>query len=710
MNADGKWNAIAATQMGEQKFTLRFKTNGDTFTGSMHSNFGALLISGIVDSDTLSWSTVMSQPISMSLDYKVRIQGDELTGELNGGAFGTAPIKGTRAADDDESADANAPDPIEAAKADLDFDPAALREKYRQERDKRIRDDGEAQYLELSGKFAHYSEDDPYVESGFVREPLRDEIDVVIIGGGFSGLLAGARLKENGISNFRIIEAGGDFGGTWYWNRYPGAQCDIESYCYLPLLEELGYIPKEKYSYVNEIFEHSQRIGRAYGLYDVTSFQTRVKSVDWDETIKRWHISTNRNDDIKARFVIMALGTASRAKLPGIPGIEEFEGHSFHTSRWDYNYTGGNTTGGMTKLADKRVAIIGTGATAIQAVPFLGKYAKQLYVFQRTPSSVDLRGNKPTDYTWAETLEPGWQRKRRENFAAILTGQPFEHDLVNDGWTDIFRNVLSIPKSDKPMTPEQIGQVMEIADFKKMNSIRARVDDTVEDRDAAEALKPWYRQFCKRPTFNDEYLPTFNLPHVELIDVSAAKGVERITKKGVVANGKEYEVDCIIYASGFEISTAFRRRIGIEINGEGGKSLFEHFADGFKTLHGFSTRGFPNWFYIGISQNALSVNMTAMFDEQARHIAYIIKETRNRGGVTVQPTQESQDAWVDLINKLQINNRAFLEACTPGYYNNEGSARAGLGAGIYTPGINAFNKLLEEWRATGDMEGLEIQR
>jgi cyclohexanone monooxygenase len=710
MNLDGKWNATAATQMGEQKFTLRFKTNGGTFTGSMHSNFGALLISGIVDGDTLSWSTVMSQPISMSLDYKIRVEGDELTGEVNGGAFGTAPITGTRAAGDDDSVDDNGPDPIEAAKAGLDFDPDALRDKYRQERDKRIRTDGEAQYLELAGKFAHYNEDDPYVEPGFEREPLTDEIDVVIIGGGFSGLLAGARLKEAGVSNFRIIEAGGDFGGTWYWNRYPGAQCDIESYCYLPLLEELGYIPKEKYSYVSEIFEHSQRIGHAYDLYDVTCFQTRVNSIDWDESIKRWHIHTNRDDDIKARFVIMALGTASRAKLPGIPGIDEFEGHSFHTSRWDYNYTGGDTTGGMTKLADKRVAIIGTGATAIQAVPFLGKYAKQLYVFQRTPSSVDLRGNKPTDYTWAETLEPGWQRKRRENFAAILTGQPFEEDLVNDGWTDIFRNVLSIPKSDKPMTPEQIGQVMEIADFKKMNSIRARVDDTVEDRVAAEALKPWYRQFCKRPTFNDEYLPTFNFANVELIDVSAAKGVDRITKKGVVANGKEYEVDCIIYASGFEISTAFRRRIGIEINGEGGKSLFDHFADGFKTLHGFSTRGFPNWFYIGISQNALSVNMTAMFDEQARHIAYIIKETQNRGGVTVQPKQEAQDDWVELINKLQINNRAFLEACTPGYYNNEGSARAGLGAGIYTPGINAFNKLLEEWRAKGDMEGLEVQR
>jgi cyclohexanone monooxygenase len=590
----------------------------------------------------------------------------------------------------------------------LDFDPDALREKYKAERDKRLRAEGEAQYLELSGRFAHYANDDPYATPGFARTPLNDEIDVAVIGGGFSGLLAGARLKEAGIRNFRIIEAGGDFGGTWYWNRYPGAQCDIESYCYLPLLEELNYIPKEKYSYVTEIFEHSQRIGREYGLYDVALFQTRVTALDWDGNARRWIISTNRNDLIKARFVIMALGPASRPKLPGIPGIDDFEGHAFHTSRWDYGYTGGDTTGGLIKLADKRVAVIGTGATAIQCVPFVAQYAKQLYVFQRTPSSVDLRGNKPTDPEWAKSLKPGWQRARRENFAGILTGQVFDEDLVNDGWTDIFRNVLAMPKSDKPMTMEEIALTMELADFRKMNGVRARVTDTVKDEKTAEALQPWYRQFCKRPTFNDEYLEAFNRPNVELVDVSGAKGVDRITTKSVVANGKEYEVDCIIFASGFEITTAFRRRIDIQIKGEGGTSLFDHWADGFRTLHGFSTRGFPNWFYIGISQNALSVNMTAMFDEQARHVAYVIKETQARQGKTVQPTQEAQDAWVDLIAKMQINNRAFFEACTPGYYNNEGRLSASLGAGTYTPGINAFNALLQEWREQGEMKGLEI--
>ena len=257
-------------------------------------------------------------------------------------------------------------DAPQAADAALDFDPDALREKYRQEREKRLRADGEAQYVELSGAFARYAEEDPYADPNFTRAPLTDEIEVVVIGGGFSGLLAGARLREAGIDDFRIIEAGGDFGGTWYWNRYPGAQCDIESYCYLPLLEELGYIPKEKYSYVNEIFEHSQRIGKTYDLYTRACFQTRVNELRWDEDVKRWHIRTNRGDDIKARFVIMALGTASRAKLPGIPGLEDFKGHTFHTSRWDYDYTGGDTTGNLHKLGDKRVAIIGTGATAIQ--------------------------------------------------------------------------------------------------------------------------------------------------------------------------------------------------------------------------------------------------------------------------------------------------------------------------------------------------------
>jgi cyclohexanone monooxygenase len=599
--------------------------------------------------------------------------------------------------------------------SNLGFDPDELRERYRRERDKRIRKDGEDQYIEMAGEFARYANEDPYVEPGFTRDPIDEAVDVAIIGGGFSGMLAATRLREQGVTDVRIIESGGDFGGTWYWNRYPGAQCDIESYCYLPLLEELNLIPKEKYSYAPEIFEHSRRIGREYGLYDITHFQTRVTELRWNDDDARWRVSTNHNDNIRARFVIQAVGTASRPKLPGIPGIADFAGHSFHTSRWDYEYTGGDHSGGLTKLADKRVAIIGTGATAIQCVPFVGAHAKQLYVFQRTPSSVDLRGNKPTDPEWAKSLKPGWQRARRENFADIVVGRPFKEDLVSDGWTDIFRRLQSgvmARESTADVDPVEAAERAEIADFQKMNEIRARFDKTVRDKAAAEALKPWYRQFCKRPTFNDEYLATFNRPNVKLVDVSERQGVERITRNAVIANGVEYPVDCIIYATGFEISSAPRRRVSFDVIGRNDESLFDHWKGGLKTLHGISSHGFPNWFFIGINQNGLSVNMTAMFDDQARHIAYIVREVQKRGKRCAEVTMEAERAWVAEIKRLAVSARDFQEACTPGYYNNEGlleKAEGSLSAEVYAPGINAFNALLARWREEGNLEGMILR-
>ena len=597
---------------------------------------------------------------------------------------------------------------------DLDFDPEELRAKYRYERDKRIREDGEAQYIEAAEEFARYADDDPYAKP-IDRDPIETKIDVVVIGGGFSGLMAAARLKERGVSDFKVIEAGGDFGGTWYWNRYPGAQCDIESYCYLPLLEETGYMPKEKYSFAPEIFEHTRRVGEYFGLYDNALFQTRVREIRWLDDEHRWKITTNRGDDIRARFVIQATGPANRPKLPGIPGIKDFKGHTFHTSRWDYEYTGGDHNGGLTKLGDKRVAVIGTGATAIQCVPFVGKYAKQLYVFQRTPSSVDLRGNKPTDPEWYKELGPGWQRERRQNFAATLAGENFGEDLVADGWTDIARRIGLSLMNRRPdqgnLDMEEIALRSEIADFQKMNEIRARCDETVEDDETAEALKPWYRQFCKRPTFNDEYLDTFNRPNVELVDVSDAKGVERITENGVVANGKLYEVDCIIYATGFEITTSAHRRVDFDTIGRDGVSLYEHWGDGFRTLHGMASHGFPNWFTIGINQNGLSPNMTAMFDDQAVHVSYIINEVMKRGADEVEVTEEAEQAWVEEIIKLAGSGaQAFLMECTPGYYNREGQGTGGnMQNSPYAPGINAFNALLAKWRDKGDLEGMEVR-
>ena len=600
------------------------------------------------------------------------------------------------------------------------FDPEKLREKYRQERDRRLRDDGNEQYIEVVGEFAHFVED-PYVEPGFERAPLTDEVDVAVIGGGFGGLLAGARLREAGVESIRMIEKGGDFGGTWYWNRYPGAACDVESYVYLPLLEEIGYVPKEKYSRAPEILAHSQAIGRHFDLYRDALFQTEVTELRWDDEALRWIISTNRGDRMRARFVVMSNGPLHRAKLPGIPGIETYKGHSFHTSRWDYAYTGGTSEGNLTGLADKRVAIIGTGATAVQCVPHVGAAAKELFVFQRTPSSIDVRANRPTDPEWAASLEPGWQQQRMDNFNILVSGGFQEEDLVSDGWTDIIRKLLvRIREDDAPdLSVQGLASNMELADFEKMEEIRARVDTIVNDPATAEALKPYYRQFCKRPCFHDEYLDTFNRPNVTLVDTHG-KGVERITDKGVVANGVEHEVDSIIFATGFEVGTDYTRRSGYQVYGRDGITLTQKWQDGVRTLHGLTSRGFPNNFIISNAQSGFTVNFPHMLNEQAKHLSHIVSHALNHEIRAVEPAEEAEEAWVQTIISLARMNQEYLESCTPGYYNNEGKPFEEPGKssgtffgraqnGPYGGGPIAFVKILEDWRAEGSLSGMELR-
>jgi cyclohexanone monooxygenase len=593
--------------------------------------------------------------------------------------------------------------------ADHGFDPDALRDKYRDERDKRLRADGNDQYLEVEGSYAHFV-DDPYVAAGFTREPLTDEVEVAVIGGGFGGLLAGARLREAGVEGIRIIEKGGDFGGTWYWNRYPGAQCDIESYIYLPLLEELGYVPQEKYSYAPEILAHSRAIGRKYDLYRGACFQTEVTEMRWDDASARWILSTNRGDRMRARFVCMPTGPLNRPKLPGIPGIESFEGHAFHTSRWDYAYTGGDASGNLSGLRGKRVGIIGTGATAVQCVPHLGAAAEQLTVFQRTPSSIDVRGNRPTDPEWAKSLAHGWHQQRMDNFNILVSGGYQAEDLVSDGWTDIIRKLLvMVQQPGQNLSPEGLAQTMELADFQKMEQIRARVDAIVADRATAEALKPWYRQFCKRPCFHDEYLQTFNRPNVTLVDTKG-RGVERVTPKGVVAHGVEYALDCLIFATGFEVGTAYTRRAGCEIRGRDGQTLTQKWAKGVATLHGMHSRGFPNCFIMNNQQAGFTANYPHMLSEQSQHIAYIVGQARERGVTTVEVSEAAEAEWVATIIRMARAAQDFLEACTPGYYNNEGKPGERSGQdGFYGGGSPEFFRILSEWRAAGGLAGLELR-
>lgn len=594
------------------------------------------------------------------------------------------------------------------AEEQLDFDAEVLREKYRQERDKRMRFDGNEQYQEVTGDFSNYM-DDPYVEEVVDREPLRDEMDIIIVGGGFGGLITGARFREAGIENIRIIEKGGDFGGTWYWNRYPGAACDTESYIYLPLCEELNFVPKEKYTHAPEILAHSKNIGNHYNLYRDACFQTEVTGMVWDADISRWIVTTNRDDEMRARFVVMSNGPLNRPKLPGISGINTYTGHTFHTSRWDYEYTGGGPEGDLHKLADKRVGIIGTGATAVQCIPHLGRGAKELFVFQRTPSSVDVRANRPTDPEWAQSLQSGWQRERMENFNTLTSGGIVEEDLVQDGWTEIIRNLISMANyRGKDTDWSKVPYLMEIADFKKMNQIRDRVDSIVEDPETAEALKPWYRQFCKRPCFHDDYLPTFNRNNVHLIDTEG-KGVRAITEQGIVANGEEFEVDCIIFATGFEVGTEYTRRAGYDVVGRDGLKLSEKWAEGMRTLHGLHSCGFPNLFIMSNGQAAFTTNFPHAMDNAARHMSYIIGKCFDERITSIEATQEAEDDWVAEIVSMSRYNEDFQVACTPGYYNNEGQPNPkSIQNGAYGKGSNPYFRKMQAWRDEGNMPGLVI--
>ncbi|HZQ88092.1 MAG TPA: NAD(P)/FAD-dependent oxidoreductase [Acidimicrobiales bacterium] len=596
------------------------------------------------------------------------------------------------------------------------IDKEALKQKYAEERDKRLRPDGNAQYIQIKDQWAHYLED-PYVPVT-PRDPLTDHVTVVFIGGGFAGLVTGARLKEAGVDDVRIIEKGGDFGGTWYWNRYPGAQCDTASFVYMPLLEETNHMPSEKYAHAAEILEHSQRIGKQFGLYDNALFHTEVTDLEWDEQRSRWIVRTNRGDEFTAQFVAMGTGPLHVPKLPGLQGIDDFKGHSFHTSRWDYDYTGGDPNGApMDKLADKRVGIIGTGATAVQCVPHLARACKELYVFQRTPSSVDVRDNKPTDPEWfAEMATPGWQQRWLENFTQIQTGLVMpEEDLVQDGWTDLAHRmrtkIMELPPEE--FTFENMMAAFEDSDFEKMSEIRARVDSIVEDPETAEGLKAWYRQLCKRPCFHDEYLQAFNEPSTTLVDTDG-KGVERITEKGVVVAGKEYEVDCIIYSTGFEVGTEYSRRNGYDMTGRDGQKLSELWArEGMRTKHGIHVHGFPNLFIVQLSQGAnLVSNVPHNYTESGRTIATIIKHAVDNGHQEVEVTKEAQDTWMELLLSGPRLGVIGSTECTPGYYNNEGQPAEGSGPDWflgYPTGAAAYFEYLEGWRTKGDFEGLEFR-
>lgn len=545
-----------------------------------------------------------------------------------------------------------------------------IKKRFAEERDVRLkyRPEGMEQYTsDLDGDLGRY-ETDPHAEEMIEREPINDFVECLFIGGGFSALLTAARLRERGVESIRIVERGSDVGGTWYWNRYPGAACDVSAYDYLPLLDELGYVPDSFFAKGPEIFAHCQAIAKKYDLYDLAVFQTTVTTTEWDEKEQLWRLKTDRGDTLSARFVIVANGTLAKPKLSKIKGMETYKGHTFHSSRFDYDYCGGD----LSNLKDKVVGVIGTGASAVQIIPRIGKAAKELYVFQRTPSAIDIRDDIPTDPDWAASLEPGWQVERLKRHVLRTKADPEKRKEI-----------------DKLPVDEKIRRY-ENQNIEHQMRIHARVDSIVEDKATAESLKPWYMHRCKRPCYDDEYLPAFNRPNVHLVDTKG-QGVTEISERGVVFEGKEYPVDVLIFATGFEVQVT---GIYNDIRGENGLELNEKYSEGMRTLFGIHSEGYPNLFIMGGYQASFQFNVTFMLQTQGFHIAECIKYTRENGHTTIDAKPETEQWWVDEVIRFRGTTDRNKE-CTPGYYNFEGQENRRQD-GNYNGGMYQYAEHIEQ--------------
>jgi cation diffusion facilitator CzcD-associated flavoprotein CzcO len=599
----------------------------------------------------------------------------------------------------------------DSSATDTDFDPEAGRAKYLAERDKRlVPHRADIRDLSTDEYFASYR-DDPFTPFTD-RPPVAEDVDVVIVGGGIAGILAGARLREAGIGGIRIIDQAGGIGGTWYWNRYPGVMCDVESYIYLPMLEELGYIPKHRYAFGDEIRHHLEAVAERSDLVDDALFHTGVTRAEWQEGASRWRIRTDRGDEVTCRWYVLAVGILNLLKLPTIPGMEDFGGHSFHSARWDYGYTGGGPGEPLTNLSDRSVALFGTGASGIQIIPPLAAAAKHVYLFQRTPSAIGERGNRPTEPGFGDDFEPGWQRARMDNFQAIIMGRPVDGDLVDDGWTHDYAGARNAPRTEG-MTVAEYLAVAEEVDFRIMEAHRNRVAELVADPTTAEVVKPYYRYMCKRPCFHDEYLPALNSPNVTVVDCPG--GIERITGKGPVVDGHQYEVDCIVYGTGFEAEvTPIVRRAGHDVVGRGGVTLAQKWGDGAASLFGMMTRGFPNMFIMPApgQQAVVTVNYTQLAVLGAEFVGRVVGQLERKGIGVFDVSAEAEAEWTQKIVDSFVDASSIMAACTPSRLNNEGHPEEmNPRNGNYGRGLGdwfAYRDLLERWLEAGSLEGLEL--
>lgn len=620
-------------------------------------------------------------------------------------------------------------------------DEIQVEKRYGEERAKRLREDGPAQWIDISldENFKRF-QDDPWVDPDAVNDVKSmfpdGSCQLLIIGAGFGGLMYAVRMVQAGVhpEYIRIVDPAGGFGGTWYHNRFPGLMCDIESYCYLPLLEETGYMPKHRYSYGEEIRKYAEDIADKWNITNSAVFQTKAEKLLWDETAKEWQVELvqrkgNHSQDltVRSKFVATVNGVLNWPKLPGFPGILDFQGKIFHSARWDYSITGGSQGNpSLTRLKDKRVAIVGTGATAVQIVPHLARWSKHLYVVQRTPASVDRRDQRPTDPEWFHkqvATAKGWQRERLRNFHNhFRTGEKPSVNVVDDQWTESIMLPIS-GNPDGPTSMEELPAYMKTLnalDLPRQASVRARCEKIVKDHKVAQALQPWYPTWCKRPAYHDDYYPSFNQDNVTLIDTEG-KGPDCITADSIIVGNQSLPVDIIIFATGYRapFGGTPAEKANLTITGLNGVSMTQEWArNGPTTLHGVIDKNFPNLFLSGPWQASTSPNFLFNVDELAKHASYILSEAKRRAGgkpFAVAPTAKAVEDWGMQV-LMRAAPMAAIVGCTPNYFNLEGKLdqtppemqTTMAKSGLWGKGIEDFVATVEAWRVEGSMQGIEV--
>ncbi|KAK8126977.1 uncharacterized protein PG998_002736 [Apiospora kogelbergensis] len=582
----------------------------------------------------------------------------------------------------------------------------------------------------------------PYLKNG-------SRIKFLIVGAGHSGLIHAYHIVKAGFDpkDLVVVDTAGGWGGTWYWNRYPGLKCDVEGYCYLPLLEESGFIPQDRYSHGDEIRRNAEHIAAKYGLQGM--FCTRFVAADWNEPEGRWDIMLRRqlgpaheevDFAISTQFLITATGLLSSMSIPSLPGIEDFrrEKKLFHAARWDYDYTGGSPTEPhMSNLRDKLVGIVGTAATAVQAVPELAKWAKHLYVFQRTPTYIGPHeDNQTTPELWDKVTKggkPGWQAERMVNLELCFTDDAEvtpDTNLVQDERSR-YPPLAAVWGSRRAvgLGPEKAAEHTEWMlrrEAPHAARLRKFIKQEVKDPETAEKLTPWYPGWCKRPAFNNDYLQAFNLPNVTLVDTDG-RGVQRYTRNGVVVGedgaAREYELDALVLATGFEISGTGSCALAssqASCRGRNGRDLNDKWnSPDFATFYGVSTNGFPNMFMSAGANSAGSANMTGVYGSQARMTAHIIAAATARSAdpdkTVVEVSKEAELAWLDRLLGNVTWFTPLLTTCPPTYFTgyktgaqDEKESAMAKRKLLFPLGPVGYDEVGHEYIQKGDLEGVIV--